>query len=156
MPSKRDILWLKAPPALTASFSIIRIPGVVFLVSVRRTSNFPMASTKVRVNVAIPERCLIKFKATRSALSMFMISPLTLSTVSPFDTESPSLNRASKDRSESSVLNTFSATSSPAIIIGCFAMIMPFPLRFGVKMLWAVKSPNPESSRKASDINCVK
>ena len=79
MPSSRATRWLTPPPARTACFSRTRRVGVVLRVSSTVTVP-PLASTKRRVSVAIPDSRWRKFKAVRSAVNSAVAKPATVAT----------------------------------------------------------------------------
>ena len=94
--SDSDPRWFTPPPARTAAFSSARRPGSVLRVSQTR-ARLPgasaAASTKRRVNVAIPERWQRKFSEVRSAVRIDASGPSTVPMTSRASTVSPSVAR---------------------------------------------------------------
>ena len=90
--------WLTPPPHRTAYFSRRRIPGVVLRVS-RIAAPVPaIASTHVRVSVAMPLRWPSRLRAGRSARSRSCVRPVTLRIVVPSATDVPSGTSGAHDR----------------------------------------------------------
>jgi hypothetical protein len=75
----------------TAYFSSVRRPGVVFLVSSTLQGKSLMASTYLRVKVAVPDNRWRKLSAVRSDKSSARTGPTASATTMPWATEAPSL-----------------------------------------------------------------
>ena len=82
--------WFMPPPIRTASFSIIRIPGVVLRVSKTCVLVPSNALAYLRVVVAIPLMRCITFSINRSVCNKDWILPSTTNAISPFFTSAPS------------------------------------------------------------------
>jgi hypothetical protein len=80
-----------------------------------------VASTKARVSVATPERCLSTFNTVRSAARSARARPRTVRTRAPGLTVSPSVKSGSTAAAESSIRKTGSAKPTPASTPSCFA-----------------------------------
>ncbi len=82
-------LWFVPPPNFTAYFWITLKFGIVFLVQ-QILVFFPTFFTNWFVLVDIPEICEIKFKATLSAVNIFLIFPSIIAITSLFFIKEPS------------------------------------------------------------------
>ncbi len=134
------------PPSLTAFFSYLRNPGVVFLVpQTFMSGSFSLrASTASEVAVAMPLILIMKLSAVRSAVRSPLTGPLTEMTLVPAFTREPSLTKAVA--SAPTIENMSHASSSPATTASCSHTIDALPLTSGNRS--AVASPLPTSSFK--------
>ena len=89
------------PPMATASFSIKRIPGVVFLVSNNMASVCENHFNHLMCFCRLPSHALIKLSTNLSVLNIERADPLTMNAISPSITESPSSLRISISKDES-------------------------------------------------------
>ena len=144
--------WFTPPPMRTASFSIIRKPGVVLRVSRTRVFVPSSALTYLRVVVAMPLIRCMTFSIKRSVCKSDCTLPSTSKAMSPFFTSAPSWIKTVIFSSGSKVWKIRSAISTPARTPSSLIKRWLFPISVGGMQHKVVWSPSPMSSAKARRI----
>ena len=148
--SKSPMRWFIPPPIFTASFSSIRIPGVVLRVSSTRVLVPASISAcwYLWVIVAMPLMRCIMLSIRRSVCNRLCTLPLTIIATSPFFTSAPSFISTSTSSVGSKRRNTSLATSMPASMPSSFTSRRLLPIASAGMQLSVVWSPSPISSAK--------
>src|SRR5690606_17002918 len=123
--SHRPMRWFCAPPIRVAYFSRCLSPGIVLRVSSNTVPFSPIASTYVRVIVAMPERCWTTFSALRSAVSIARALPDKRINRLAAGTGRPSSTSSSISIAGSSARKNAAATGKPATTMASRLSITP-------------------------------
>ena len=141
--------WFIPPPILTASFSSIRIPGVVLRVSSTFAFKPFSSAAYLAVIVAMPLIRCIMLSISLSVCNNERTFPSTSKTMSPGFTCAPSLMNTVTFNAGSNFLNTFKAISTPASTPSSFINRCCLPISSSGMQQSVVWSPSPISSAKA-------
>ena len=139
-PLSSPSLWFCPPPQVTACFSRILSPGVVFLVSKSFAFVLEIFATYLAVWVAIPDICCSRLSAVRSPIRILRAGPAIVAITSPIARLFESWAKISMSQLGSHFLKIWSAASIPDRIRSSRAFNEKFPYVFSSIKIVEVKS----------------